>query len=971
MSKSSSSPAKICDQSPTNKTSKCCSGKKLVSYRCKVRLMATICILLMAAAGALLYFLLSKRGPGDAEIVVSLPKTRNWFPQCPGEPLKPEERFNCYPDDPSVSKAACEIRGCCFVGYFMEDNVTVEDSRIPTCVYPRNYGYAATGKAEAIFNGFEVPLRRMTAPSRYGDDIQVVYMRVEMQTKYRLRIKFYDPENIRYEVPSPAIPVHPSPQISEANAREVFLYSVTYNTVSSPFSVKVRRSSSDAVIFDTSVGALTIANQYLELTTKLASEKVYGLDQYFSKVFKHDFNWQELGLFSSSNLDGNFSSGVHPMYLCVENNGNAHGVLLLNSDPMEIQLHPSPAITFRTLGGLLDLYLFLGPSPEEVIQQYTEAVGHSFMPPYWSLGFHASKPRYKSVNEVEEFVNGFKEAHIPVEAFSVNMDVIKSYISGAYEFAGFSNFTSKLSGRNQKLLISFEPKISAEDVLQRDSIYNFGQQNSVLITDKWGLHPIVGMVGSKRVVYPDFGSTAAVTWWAKVLNKVASSIDIDGLWLVNNFPRNDVDGSINDCLDDNLNRPPYLPSIINNTLYHNTLCLDAMLHWKDDAITHYDYHNFYSLSSTIATEQAFSVIYATRRKLMLTDSTFVGSGQYAGHLVKGLKCDWKGLKSSVSIILKLNYHGIPFSGMNICGDEGESSEFNEELLLRWFQLCSFYPFMQMHGSVVCHFFSRGISDQDFLHAVRDAISRRYELLPYLYTLFYLSHIKGSTVLRPLFHEFPFENETYSITSQFMWGSSLLISPILEKGSTEVNFYLPEGVWYDFYQGLAIYSDGTWFTESGGPFHDSKQPAVLHIRGGQIITLQKPSETITASRQNSMSLLVALNSSFHASGFLYWDDGETKNSLISGEYITIDMHANKTSLIVDGKVGKKVFMSNFYRAVIQQVRIMGLHKPPKRIVIDGSYILSNKQYRWNLDYDVLDLKHILIPLGRRTEIQWFF
>ncbi|KFM80518.1 hypothetical protein X975_21467, partial [Stegodyphus mimosarum] len=65
------------------------------------------------------------------------------------------------------------------------------------------------------------------------------------------------------------------------------------------------------------------------------------------------------------------------------------------------------------------------------------------------------------------------------------------------------------------------------------------------------------------------------------------------------------------------------------------------------------------------------------------------------------------------------------------------------------------------------------------------------------------------------------------------------------------------------------------------------------------------------------------------------------------------------------------MSNFYQALIQQVRIMGLNKPPKRIIIDGSYILSNKQYHWNIDTKVLDLKHILIPLGRRTEVQWVF
>jgi alpha-glucosidase (family GH31 glycosyl hydrolase) len=54
----------------------------------------------------------------------------------------------------------------------------------------------------------------------------------------------------------------------------------------------------------------------------------------------------------------------------------------------EVILQPAPAVTFRTLGGLLDFFIFLGPSPQKVIQQYTEVVGKPHMPPYWGLGFH-------------------------------------------------------------------------------------------------------------------------------------------------------------------------------------------------------------------------------------------------------------------------------------------------------------------------------------------------------------------------------------------------------------------------------------------------------------------------------------------------------------------------------------------------------------------------------------------------------
>lgn len=51
-------------------------------------------------------------------------------------------------------------------------------------------------------------------------------------------------------------------------------------------------------------------------------------------------------------------------------------------------LQPTPAITFRTIGGIFDIYFFLGPTPADVVKQYSEIVGKPFMPPYWSLGFH-------------------------------------------------------------------------------------------------------------------------------------------------------------------------------------------------------------------------------------------------------------------------------------------------------------------------------------------------------------------------------------------------------------------------------------------------------------------------------------------------------------------------------------------------------------------------------------------------------
>ena len=81
-------------------------------------------------------------------------------------------------------------------------------------------------------------------------------------------------------------------------------------------------------------------------------------------------------------------------------------------------------------------------------------------------------------------------------------------------------------------------------------------------------------------------------------------------------------------------------------------------------------------------------------------------------------------------------------------------------------------------------------------AALNSLRLRYQLLPYLYTLFYHAHVNGHTVARPLFHEFPLDNNTHAIDEQFMLGPSLLISPFLYDKQTVVKAYLPNCLWYD-------------------------------------------------------------------------------------------------------------------------------------------------------------------------------
>lgn len=78
---------------------------------------------------------------------------------------------------------------------------------------------------------------------------------------------------------------------------------------------------------------------------------------------------------------------------------------------------PNPGLTLRTIGGMLEFFVFLGPEPESVVQQYTNVIGRTFMPPYFSLGFQLSRWGYKNTNDIRDVIQRTKDVKIPHVCF--------------------------------------------------------------------------------------------------------------------------------------------------------------------------------------------------------------------------------------------------------------------------------------------------------------------------------------------------------------------------------------------------------------------------------------------------------------------------------------------------------------------------------------------------------------------------
>ncbi|KAF9343819.1 hypothetical protein BGX26_005172 [Mortierella sp. AD094] len=750
--------------------------------------------------------------------------------------------------------------------------------------------------------------------ARFGQDIPSLTALVDFETESRVRVKIIDKNSPRYEIPDDALPSTNS-TIRKVDAKKR-RYSFTYTK--SPFTFAIKRISDGEVVFDSSVAgmdSLVYEDEYLELSTTLPKDAdIYGLGEVVA-AFRRDSRGTRQTMWNrdaATPVDENLY-GSHPFHLEMRANGTAHGVFLRNSNGMDVIITPEK-LTYKVIGGVIDLTVCLGPSPKDVINQYTEVIGRPLMPPAWSMGFHQSRYGYSNIDAVQKVVQTYRQENLPLDGVWIDIDYMDSFKDFSYDESRFPKakvraLAADLAANNQNMVLIVDPGIPISPGYEP---YETGMKNDVFIRTPTG-KPIEGRVWPGQTYFPDFFNTNETwTFWKEELGKTRDDLGENVYpWIDMNEPSNFCNGACTkdgpaaaDSVveshqiirrDDTGSQQVNLKYAINNAgrqapLDEKTLAENA---FHKNGLRFTDTHNLYGHMESKATYNSLLQLKPDQRPFILTRSTFAGTGAYAAHWTGDNWSQWNHLYFSVTGILSFGLFGIPFTGSDICGFNGNATE---ELCLRWHQLGALYPFSRNHNDIHSIDQEPYVWPKTVLPAARQALEIRYSLLPYYYTLFQKAHRTGQPLWQPLFFPYPEDRLTLKNDKQFMLGDAIMVSPALYQGQIQVKAYFPgNGRWFDF-TSLQCVMERDNSTVKGTKEKDEDRinryrflkavagtdPIPMSIAGGHVIPTQNPKLTVAETRLQPVSLIIALDNEGNAQGEMYIDDGKSVNNVYQAQ-----------------------------------------------------------------------------------------
>ena len=619
----------------------------------------------------------------------------------------------------------------------------------------------------------------------------------------------------------------------------------------SPLRISFANAAGQIIDSDDPSRGISFAGTEFRIAKNLQDdEHVYGLGEKTGSLDKRGWKLGGYNYVMWNSDTPAYDSSTDPLYVSVPffmivRQGQAHGIFLDNTwrTFFDIGREQPDLLTFGADGGDIDYYFINGPDPKKVIERYTGLTGRMPLPPLWSLGYNQCRWSYYPEARVRLLADTFRVKNVPADGLWLDIHYMDGYKPFTWDHQRFPNpkkMISHLRAQGFHLVTILDGHPPA---LKGYAPYDSGIAGDNFV--KWPdgkvyegpVWPSQAEKNPAPSVFPDFSRPATREWWGS-LYKSLLDVGVAGIW-------NDMDE----------------PSVFNTA--NGTMPMDVIFDNDGQPTTHRELHNTFGQLMSRSTFEGLSRLRPNERAFVLTRSSFAGGQRYAAVWTGDATADWSSLRQSVSMLLGLGISGFPYVGSDIGGFVRMPSA---ELCTRWLQVGVFNPFMRMHTEISTPDKEPWSFGWRYEEVNKRAIELRYELLPYIYNVMQQASETGVPALRPLFLDFPDKEYTSTIEDEFLFGSDLLVAPVLWEGVETRSVYLPPGDWYDYWSGKRYSGDTTIQV----PVTIDSIP--MYVRAGGFIFRQPVVQYTGQMPGNPLHVLIAPAAESGSS--LYEDDGHT-------------------------------------------------------------------------------------------------
>jgi alpha-glucosidase len=497
--------------------------------------------------------------------------------------------------------------------------------------------------------------------------------------------------------------------------------------------------------------------------------------------------------------------------------------------------------SFAADAGEMNYYFIYDNTVADIIKHYTSLTGRMEMPPLWSIGYQQCRYSYYPDKEVLSVARTFREKDIPADVIVLDIHYMESYKIFTWSNRDFpkpKEMIEQLKAMGFNVVVICDPGIKVEAGY---SAYEEGVRDDVFIKYPDGSN-YKGQVWPGWCHFPDFTNPKARKWWQDHIEEYIK-IGVKGLW-------NDMNEI---------------------ATWGNMLPENIEMDFEGNKSTIRRGRNIYGFQMARSSYEAAKNSMKNERPFNLTRSGYSGIQRYSAVWTGDNVAYDDHMLLGVRLVSSLGLSGIAFAGYDVGGFVGDA---NTKLFARWISIGAFSPFFRGHSMINSRDAEPWAYGEEVEQISRNYIKFRYQLLPYIYALFYEATRTGMPLQRSLAIDYPHDHRVYhgAFQNQYLFGPYFLVAPV-DSNKDLLRVYLPQGLWYYLYDGRLY--DGNSEMVVDCPLH--KLP--VFVKAGAVVPMQ-PIKSHTGEEMQTLILHIYTGDS---STFNFYEDDGVSYDYQNGRY----------------------------------------------------------------------------------------